>query len=414
MSDSPKEGEAAQALFCAIADFLGEQETTKEFTTSKYPTYKTFQNKYQKTINDIFNRIDTPQISLKQIEDFLINKKGWYESSLNVSLKLIKDIETISKKFNRVKRPQLIDIMYVRGAKKEKGRNANAMENVEYLWSIANKNENNYFGDINKWSPADIYLASDNATRKLSEETQLASKKLLKSYNFVDLNKLTAELVKSGDLLPLSLKKAEDKADLYKMNFDRSVEEKKLAETKYYGVSDWRNKYTRDKPITRDIKMYFSQNKKEKIKIRHDAYHTNFGVNKAIKCEIEVTGAGGRGGSLVGIQTIVRIISTIDKEFSQKLSNAFNKGISEYGRELEKANKDYAVVKGTKLKGEAKKGYDNERATLSGLYVSNAIMPELYKFFTKNDQRVNDKIMQAFIAYASSRTPKSGRFVIAK
>ena len=50
MSDSPKEGEAAQALFCAIADFLGEQETTKEFTTSKYPTYKTFQNKYQKTI----------------------------------------------------------------------------------------------------------------------------------------------------------------------------------------------------------------------------------------------------------------------------------------------------------------------------------------------------------------------------
>ena len=39
---------------------------------------------------------------------------------------------------------------------------------------------------------------------------------------------------------------------------------------------------------------------------------------------------------------------------------------------------------------------------------SSAIMPELYKFFTKNDQRVNDKIMQAFIAYASSRTPKSG------
>ena len=31
MADSPKEGEAAQALFCAIADFLGDNITKKEF-----------------------------------------------------------------------------------------------------------------------------------------------------------------------------------------------------------------------------------------------------------------------------------------------------------------------------------------------------------------------------------------------
>ena len=42
MADSPKEGEAAQALFCAIADLLGERTTKKEFVISKYPTYKVF------------------------------------------------------------------------------------------------------------------------------------------------------------------------------------------------------------------------------------------------------------------------------------------------------------------------------------------------------------------------------------
>ena len=50
MADSPKEGEAAQALFCAIADLLGERTTKKEFVISKYPTYKVFKKTYSKII----------------------------------------------------------------------------------------------------------------------------------------------------------------------------------------------------------------------------------------------------------------------------------------------------------------------------------------------------------------------------
>ena len=49
MADSPKEGEAAQALFCAIADLLGERTTKKEFVISKYPTYKVFKKTYSKS-----------------------------------------------------------------------------------------------------------------------------------------------------------------------------------------------------------------------------------------------------------------------------------------------------------------------------------------------------------------------------
>ena len=126
-----------------------------------------------------------------------------------------------------------------------------------------------------------------------------------------------------------------------------------------------------------------------------------------------MSSAGGRGGSLVGIDGIARIISTVDGTFAKQLKTAFDKGINEYAKNLEKTNKEFNVKK-NRLEDKAKKAYDEERATLSGLYVSNAIMPVIYKFFSSNDNRVNSKIIQAFVAYASSRTPKSGKFVIAK
>ena len=50
MADSPKEGEAAQALFCAIADLLGEKTTTKEFKITKYPTYMVFKKNIAKLL----------------------------------------------------------------------------------------------------------------------------------------------------------------------------------------------------------------------------------------------------------------------------------------------------------------------------------------------------------------------------
>lgn len=419
MADSPKEGEAAQALFCAIADKLGSVKTNREFDLKKYPNYEVFRKYYEKDIKSCFDDLKTPQITLNQIENFLINNDGWYASSINIAKKLLDEIETISRKFSRIKAPNLQDIMYVRGAAKEKGRQANAMENIAYLFDVANKNDSNYFGDINKWSPADIYFVSKHAEQLIESAVELASGSMNKSFNFIDLNGFTADLVESGDLLPLSLKKAEGAAHLVKVNFQRSAEEKYLSTIEYYGISDWSKLYSREKPITRDIKIYFSKDKKEKIKIRHDAYSSNYGVNRAVKCEIEVTGAGGRGGSVVGIPLIAQIVSEVDPAFGTKLKGAFEKGIREYSTELDKLNKRFKVQSGQKLKSPAKEEYDNERATLSGLYVANAIMPVIYNWFKNNEkdkkkEPLNKKVVQKFIEYTSSRTIKSGRFVIAK
>lgn len=419
MADSPKEGEAAQALFCAIADLLGAVKVKKEFVLTKLPNYTVFKKHYGKIIDQAYAGTDMPQITLKEIETFLNDADGWYESSLNIAHKLMQDITTISSKFSKIKAPKLQDIVYVRGGAKEKGRGANAMENIAVLFDVANKNEKSYFGDINKWSPADIYFVSKKAEKQILEQVELATGKLSKSYNFIDLNTITSNLVDSGDLLPLSLKKADKGAHLVKVNFKRSDEEIYLGKIKYYGVSDWSKKYTRQKPVTRDIKLYFSSDKKEKIKIRHDPYSSNYGVNKAVKAEIEVTGAGGRGGSVVGIPLIAQLVSKVDKSFGDSLKKAFDAGIKKYEIELQKANKKFKVKPGTKLQSPAKEMYDEERSILSALYVANAIMPVIYDWFKKNESNkkttvLNDKVLQKFFEYTSSRTEKSGRFVIAK
>lgn len=419
MADSPKEGEAAQALFCSIADFLGNSKSQTELVVAKYPDYESFKKENEKLVEEAFAKTDMPSISLKQIEDFLIKDNTWYISSINIARKLIKEITTISNKFGKIQTPNWKDIVYVRGAKKEKGRSANAMENIAALFDIANKNEKNYFGDINKWSPADIYFVSSVGDKIIKDEVELAYGKMKSCYDFLNLNKLISDLLDDGHLLPVSLKKSEKEVHIVEVNFNRSKEEEYLSDIEYFGVSDWSKKYTREKPVTRDIKIYFSKDKKEKIKIRHDPYSANYGVNKAVKCEIEVTGAGGRGGSVVGIPLISQILGEVDSAFAQKLRTAFDAGIREYTKELDKVNKKFNAKSGTKLQSPKKEQYDDERATLSGLYVSNAIMPLIYEWFTKNEKNkntagLNQKAIQKFIEYTSSRTVKSGKFVIAK
>ena len=42
MADSPKAAEAAQALFCAMADYIGSSAIDKKFSLETYPTYALF------------------------------------------------------------------------------------------------------------------------------------------------------------------------------------------------------------------------------------------------------------------------------------------------------------------------------------------------------------------------------------
>lgn len=442
MADSPKEAEAAQALFCSIADFVGRANISKVLNLNIHPKYKIFKEKQEDIITRCFTKIKTPGISLNQIESFMMAQQSWYESSVIIAVELITSLSTKADQFKKIEKPKWQDFVYVRGAKPDKNRSANTMENIGALFKIANDNDKQ-FGDINKWNPADIFYVSDKGRESVKEELDTlniraakGSGKVSDSFDFIDLNKLINGLVASGDILPLSLKKAGKKANLHKYNFNRKQDEKELADIKYYGVSNWSAKYSVEKPITRDIKIYFNPSKTAKIKMRHDPHLDNLGASRAIKAEIEVSGSLARGGSTNSIPIITNILARVDKQLASDWLRAYNKGIAAYVTAMGKLNKEYKITPGMKSAGfkarpKAKIGptkgldgrkqyeqYKEDRINLSGTLLLNEIMPVIYKWFKGNEggkkERLNTKLLQKFLEYTSSRSPQSGKFVIAK
>jgi len=487
MADSPAPAEAAQALFCAIADFVGSADIKKVFDLEKlkktqkedsskiklYDIWKEgnyFTNGKNMDGNALIKEankyIDTPSVTLQKMEKFL-EADSWFVSSVLTAVKLVEELASIvDKDFARLEGPGWQNIFYIRGAKADKSRAANTMENVEALFKIANSNYKvKPFGDVNKWSPADIYFVStkaesevDNVLKRLTDKAKTGSATKAKIFNFDDLNKLINGLLKSGDMLPLSLKKVSGSADLIKYNFVRSKEEEYFASILFNSVSKRTpykanfekfydklgKKYSQITTVTRDIKIYFSPDKKQKIKIRHDLSSTKFAASKAIKVEIEVTGAGGRGGSFVGMDRLIDIISTEDILFGQSLQTAWAQALSNFEKEIEKLNKKYGVAKGIEhdvlkkkdifsanewgIKADKPKEprngknmyeqYKLERTHVAGVTIDNKIYPIIQSYFESNNTKeyiaFPSKIIAKFVEYASSRSQKSGMFVIAK
>ena len=461
MADTPGEGEAAQALFCAIADYLGVAKVKKVLNLEKYPTYASFKRSNKKLIEDSFSkRVNTPTVSLQRIETFLSEDakngsppNGWYISSVNIAIKLITDIHKISRKFSKIQAPNWQDIFYFRGGPIEKAGPSNPMETISKLFDAANAT-NKQFGDINKWSPADIYFSSKKASDKLVEQLNIANKSEAK-YTFDDLNNCISDLLNSGDLLGVSLKKSITDVEIVEMNFEEEETQKKIKNIVYDSITE--KPKPGEKGSERDIKIYFSKDKRSYIKIRHDPHSDSLTANKAIKTEIEVKGAGGRGGSLVSFGTgnpngsgLSDLVASVDEKFGKELAKAFDTGFSNYKKSIENLNKTFEKKLGLKsseklnkklleeeyapkqaitslnLKGDKGKPptyydwYKAERILLSIKYVVGSYESLLRKYFTKNPaakgviEHQKNSIVRAFYRYAASLSPKSGKFIIAK
>ena len=80
MADSPIQAEAAQALFCAIADYVGSDNIDKVLNLTKYPNYTKFKSgkwnniTNQTRIDLASKKLDTTS-DLDEIESFLTNEK---------------------------------------------------------------------------------------------------------------------------------------------------------------------------------------------------------------------------------------------------------------------------------------------------------------------------------------------------
>ena len=397
MADKTALAESSQALFCAVADFLGERKSDKLLDIKKYLTFTDFKRAVgEQVISKAEKRIRTPGVSLSDIEEFLLKNNDWYKSSSLIALKLVKDITGIDADF-KLKQEGFQKLFYFRGDQE-------VMGNIEKLFKIANASPITVanqvkFGNVNKWSPADIYLATEKARKDIGDAVLKAKPK---TYSFIDLNILTSNLIDSGDLLPLSLKKTTKTVQLQKVNFDKKSEIKALEKVSLSPkkVTNWQP-YKKvpfgTKGETRDMRAFL--NNGGEIKFRHDPSAKRF------VAEFIGGGAEARGGSIGSIKLFCELFALVDKETSRQVLKEYQEGEKLYFEDLKLIEN---------LRGKDKKLFDFERGSISALNIINRIMPILKNWFTNTDKKKVDDFIRIIYQYITSRTPLSGKFVIAK
>jgi hypothetical protein len=419
MADDTSKAESAQALFCAMADFVGAAKVEKIFDEKLYPTYKIFKRFWDENyptakIGVAFKtHVDSGTTNLKEIEDFLMKDNTWYISSLKIAKKLIKDLEDISNKFNAIKRPSWSSVFYVRGDKE-------VMDNIQELFKEANDDQKKInqmlvesgqarkllFGDINKWSPADIYFASPKAKKDIQN---LVRKK--QGLTFSTLNTFMASMISTGNLLPLSLKKQTQEVKIYKVNFSRPNELKEIEKVKSYGLSDWQPRKPGGKNA-RDLKLYMSQDKTKYIQMLHVTDES--GGWKANNMD---KNSEARHGSLSSQYVFSDALSLVDNSFASKWLSQFKTSNDKFKKELKDFTKNYSGGKkpkqlaGQKEKDPVRLMYEETRTELSS-EVTNKLIPMLISWFNKGDNA--DKFVRVIYQYTSSRSEDAGPFIIAK
>ena len=419
MADATSLAESAQALFCAMADFIGATKVDKVFDEKLYPNYKEFKKNWDENyptskIGEAFKKhVDSGGTNLGVIEKFLTDNVDWYISSVKIAKKLIKDIDDISLKFTSIKRPSWSSVFYVRGDKA-------VMDNIAILFKEANDDQKKInkiltesgeprkliFGDINKWSPADIYFASPKA--KVEIQKMVGDKTGL---TFVALNMFIAKLIANGDLLPLSLKKQTHEVTIHKVNFHRPSELKEIEKVKSYGLSDWKPR-TSTNNSARNLEVYLSQDKVHYLQLLHVSDDSG-----GWKGNNMIRGSSARHGSLGSQHVFHDALAIIDKKFASMwltkftaANNVFKQELKEFVRKELKGIRPKTPAKGTPASPERKK-FEIKREELSS-EVTNKMHPVFISWYKKGDN--SDKFSRVIYEYVSSRSDESGPFIIAK
>lgn len=203
--------ECSQAYISAILDAYNK-ELPRKTKNGKYEnfTYEDLKETLNSTVlKEAKNKINGKLggVSIVSIEKFLRDNHDWFLSSINIANKVYIKLgqESVGRKLQAKIKQSGNYLYYYRG-------DTSIFPLMRDIFSSIKKGIKKATGvevpyqDINKWNPSDIYYASENALNKLRQFKQ--SKKELDKTSFAPFNNLLRELIKSGDLLPLSLKKS--------------------------------------------------------------------------------------------------------------------------------------------------------------------------------------------------------------
>ena len=201
-SDETAKNESTQALFCALRWSRSQDLTNDNWSISDLETVLP---------NCDINPTSTWGNSL---ETLLMVDPSWYDSHIKGANLIYNEV----KKLNSSK-----TYTFHRGS--------DVVSDIEDTFYLCNKNitEGTKFADINKWSPADIYLVSNEFI-----STHLTK---LKEYTTIELlNQRIEELFDSGDLVGVSLKKIETGNGSWSVKNHKDLP-KDVSQVKFRGLS---------------------------------------------------------------------------------------------------------------------------------------------------------------------------------
>ena len=420
------EAEGAQALFCYIADVLGVKKTAQEFKPylGKVKKANEFFDNNKSIIDKAYSSgaVKTEK-SKDTIIKFIEKNDDWFISSLRIAQYIIEEVDNISGQFQKIKKPSWDNLFYRHGDDEVMGGMSKLFKSANEEFKKANGAK--FFGDINKWSPADIYFASDIARdvlKKLNDEPETKKSNL----KFAKLNQTIGNLIEKAELLPLSLKQVKKDVVIKKVNFNRSDEEKLLAETFGSGVKPYKmmtgsyeaknQSFMFTKPYAggRDIRVKLKSGKYEgDLQFRHTPA-SGGRPSSGFKVVLVYVGASALGGQVASFDILVEQIKINDPVFAKAMADTFKRGITQFIKDM----KIYNEFGGGKMRynssnKEMKNKFNNDAGAISALTLMNPLRKVINDYFKTPNEKVHN-VVRSIFAYVASRTVNSSPFVIAK
>lgn len=423
MADDTSYAESAQALFCAMADYLGRTETTKLMDIKKFPDLdslmgnKTLKGAMDKSYPRIYTHYKGgAKFSLDEITEWLGNPKNkkWYNSTVLIAKEMMEKITLLqgNPKFN-IDSPKFQNLYYFRG-------DDEVMTNIEALFKIANEADvvavggTMKFGDVNKWSPADIYFGSNVAKNRIKKTiAEYKTPKSKKAFSFTMLNAMMGELIDSGDILPLSLKQAAGEVTIKEVNFDRSYEEKYINSLKITKIQwspyevlpfeKWKAvPKTQRQPRDLQVKIAVGQ-VTGTLKFRHDPSGGKY------LAEYIPDRGNAKEGQIGSANLIAKVMETLDTTAAAKFKREYDKAFLKFKDEMKPLIPQKAEM--SKINPGQDNKYNWARGNVSATTIMAATGPVLMDFFKSKNGL---KFAKLVFEYSTSRSIASGKFVIAK
>lgn len=255
-------------------------------------------------------------------------------------------------------------------------RGSDTVNKINDMFLVCNRKES-LFANINKWSPADIWLITDAGKRKINSA---------KPESFAALNALIADLYRTEDAVGVSLKKLGAAPHYEVFNFEKS---EKTAEFKSYKITD----------KSKDGYMLFSYKADPSMTIQFRSF-TVVGSWQG-----EIKGKYAAGGKIGGGQ-VAAIVSRISKK---NLASLNAKAVAVMANTSDKKIVD-GIIKYSKDIG---LNMDPKTVVLQQadwLY-SKYLTLELFSVFKGLTKQQQASIITEIVGYSASATEHSGVFI---